>query len=186
MALPLETPRLILRRFRDEDLKPFLVYRNHPEVARYQSWQQWTREQGLDFLRDQQRVNPGDLGRWFQYALELKDGGALAGDCGICLKIERPRTAEVGFSLAPEHQRQGLALEAVSRIVEHAFRELGVVRIVATVIQGNDRSAALLGRIGLTHGTPERVWFKGQWAEELRFSLERADWLLRPGAAPGA
>ncbi|MFL6291799.1 MAG: GNAT family N-acetyltransferase, partial [Thermoanaerobaculia bacterium] len=65
MALPLETPRLILRRFRDRDLEPFLVYRNHPEVSRYQSWVQWTRDQGLDFLRDQQRVNPGDLGRWF-------------------------------------------------------------------------------------------------------------------------
>ncbi|HWM93781.1 MAG TPA: GNAT family N-acetyltransferase [Thermoanaerobaculia bacterium] len=181
MALPLETPRLILRRFRDEDLDPFLEYRNHPEVARYQSWIEWTREQGLDFLRDQQRVEPGDLGRWFQYAMELKAGGALIGDCGICLKIEKTRTAEIGFSLAPGHQRQGLAFEGVSRMVDHAFREMGVARIVATVIHGNDRSAALLNRLGLSHGAPERVWFKGQWAEELRFALDRADWLVRSG-----
>lgn len=179
MALPLETPRLILRRFRDDDLEPFLVYRNHPEVARYQSWTQWTREQALDFFRDQKRVDPGDLGRWFQYAMELKDGGALVGDCGLCMKVERPRTAEIGFSLAPEHQRQGLAFEAVSRLVDCAFREMGVTRIVATAIRDNDRSAALLDRLGLKPGIPERVWFKGQWAEELRFSLSRADWLVR-------
>jgi RimJ/RimL family protein N-acetyltransferase len=179
MALPLETPRLILRRFREEDLEPFLAYRNHPEVARYQSWVQWTREQGVDFLRDQQRVEPGEPGRWFQYAIELKAGGALIGDCGICLKAQVPRTAEIGFSLAPEHQRKGLAVEAVSRIMEHAFRELRIERIVATVIQGNERSATLLDRLGLRPGQPEKVWFKGQWFEEVRFSLDRARWLAR-------
>ena len=33
----LESERLILRRFADSDLVPFLAYRNDPEVARYQA-----------------------------------------------------------------------------------------------------------------------------------------------------
>lgn len=175
--LPLETPRLILRRFQDEDLETFLVYRNHPDVARYQSWLQWSRDQAVDFLREQQSVNPGTLGRWFQYALELKSTGGLVGDCGMCLKTETPRTSEVGFSLAPEHQRQGLATEAVSRIVDHAFRELGVERMVAVVIRDNVPSASLLRRLGFRSGHPEKVWFKGSWREELRFSQKREEWL---------
>ncbi len=36
--LPLTTPRLLLRRFRTEDLPSFSHYRNLPEVARFQSW----------------------------------------------------------------------------------------------------------------------------------------------------
>jgi RimJ/RimL family protein N-acetyltransferase len=179
--LPLETPRLILRRFRQEDLEPFLSYRNHPDVARYQSWVRWSREQGIDFIGDQQAVEPGDLGRWFQYAIELKDGGILVGDCGVCLKVAVPKTAEIGFSLAPEHQRRGLAKEAVERVIDHAVRELNVERVIAIVMRDNDRSSALLRRLGLRHGHPERVWFKGTWAEELRFSLDRADWLARAG-----
>jgi RimJ/RimL family protein N-acetyltransferase len=172
----LETPRLILRRFQDQDLEPFLAYRNHPDVARFQSWVQWTREQGIDFIREQKRVEPGELGRWFQFAMELKENGVLVGDCGICLKVEVPRTAEIGFSVAPEHQRKGFALEAVSRILLQAFEELSVDRVIATVIQGNERSSALLRRLGLNPGAPERVWFKDKWFEELRFSLDRADW----------
>ena len=39
MALILETPRLILRQFCEDDLEPFLAYRNDPEVYRYQGWQ---------------------------------------------------------------------------------------------------------------------------------------------------
>lgn len=38
MKLPLTTPRLLLRRFRTEDLPSFSHYRNLPEVARFQSW----------------------------------------------------------------------------------------------------------------------------------------------------
>ena len=175
--LPLETPRLTLRRFKDEDLEPFLAYRNHSDVARYQSWLQWTPEQAIDFLREQRNVNPETLGRWFQYALELKSTGELIGDCGTCLKAETPRTSEVGFSLAPEHQGKGLAAEAVSRIVDQAFRDLEVQRMIAVAIRANARSASLLTRLGFRPGRPEKVWFKGNWREEVRFSLRREDWL---------
>jgi RimJ/RimL family protein N-acetyltransferase len=34
----LTTQRLVLRRFRPEDLDAFVAYRSHPETARYQSW----------------------------------------------------------------------------------------------------------------------------------------------------
>ena len=37
--ISLETPRLILRRFRESDLVSFMAYRNDREVARYQSWE---------------------------------------------------------------------------------------------------------------------------------------------------
>jgi RimJ/RimL family protein N-acetyltransferase len=179
--LPLETPRLFLRRFREEDLEPFLTYRNQPEVARYQSWVHWSHDQGIEFIREQQQVSPGDLGRWFQYAMELKGTGDLVGDCGLCIKVASPKTAEIGFSLAPEHQRRGLATEAVEAIVDHAIRELEVERIIAIAMRDNDRSATLLRRLGLRHGPPERVWFKGAWSEELRFSLAGEDWLARFG-----
>ena len=38
MFTRIESERLILRRFEDSDLIPFVAYRNDPEVARYQSW----------------------------------------------------------------------------------------------------------------------------------------------------
>lgn len=179
--LPLETPRLLLRRFREEDLEPFLTYRNQPEVARYQSWIRWSRDQGVEFIREQRQADPGDLGRWFQYAMELKETGELIGDCGLCVKVATPKTAEIGFSVAPGHQRKGFATEAVEAVVDHAVRELGVERIIAVAMRDNDRSATLLHRLGLRHGPPERVWFKGQWNEELRFALASEDWLARAG-----
>ncbi len=177
--LPLETPRLRLRRFHQGDLESFLTYRNHPEVARYQSWVRWSRDQGIDFIEDQQRVEPGDFAHWFQYAIELTETGELIGDCGLCVKINRPRTAEIGFSVAPAHQRKGLAREAVEAVVDHAVNDLGVERIIAVAMKGNDRSAALLRHLGMRHGPPLRVWFKGEWSAELRFAVDDEEWRTR-------
>lgn len=182
-SVSLHTFRLVLRRFQDGDLEPFLAYRNHPEVARFQSWVEWTREQGIDFIRDQKRVEPGDFGRWFQLAMVDRASGELIGDCGICLKVEIPRTAEIGFSVAPKHQRRGFGREAVSRLLVHAFEDLSVDRVIATVIQDNERSASLLHGLGFGHGPPERVWFKDRWCEELRFSLDRSAWTVRSAAS---
>lgn len=49
MMLPLTTPRLLLRRFRTEDLPSFSHYRNLPEVARYQSWTHYDMAQATAF-----------------------------------------------------------------------------------------------------------------------------------------
>ena len=43
----LDTPRLILRRFRAGDLKSFVAYRKDPEIARFQSWENYTPEQAI-------------------------------------------------------------------------------------------------------------------------------------------
>lgn len=41
-----ETSRLIARPFTDEDLEPFVAYRQDPEVARHQGWSDYTLEEG--------------------------------------------------------------------------------------------------------------------------------------------
>ncbi|MFZ0677227.1 GNAT family N-acetyltransferase, partial [Candidatus Binatus sp.] len=55
----LDTPRLILRRFRETDLASFMAYRNDREVARYQSWESITRAEATKFIAQQSRHRPG-------------------------------------------------------------------------------------------------------------------------------
>ena len=79
----LETGRLLVRRFREADLAPFLAYRNDPVVARYQDWEGCTEAQGLRTIRTSERGEPFTPGEWFQFALELKETGDLVGDLGF-------------------------------------------------------------------------------------------------------
>ena len=176
----LETERLILRRFADSDLAPFLAYRNDPEVARYQAWESCTESAAAAMIEELKVLQPGSPGEWFQFATELKETGALIGDCA--LKVEQDgRQAEVGFTLAREHQGKGYAQEAVSRLLDYAFGDLGLHRVVAITDRENEPSIALLERIGMRREGRfvQNVWFKGRWASEYLYAVLEDEWLRR-------
>src|SRR5215212_6826971 len=144
----LESQRLILRRFVDSDLASFLAYRNDPEVARYQAWESCTEREATTMIEELKSQQPGTPGEWFQFAIELKETGALIGDCA--LKVEQNGLqAEVGFTLSREHQGKGYASEAVSRLLDYAFVDLGLHRVVAITDKKNKSSFALLERLGM-------------------------------------
>ena len=59
----LESERLILRRFTDDDLVPFLAYLNDPLVSRYQSWETYSEQQARDVIEKQKSLEPGMPGQ---------------------------------------------------------------------------------------------------------------------------
>jgi RimJ/RimL family protein N-acetyltransferase len=176
---PLCTERLILRRFGESDVEPFMAYRFDPEVARFQTWDACTRQQALGFIREQQSVQPGIPGIWFQYAIALKNSGALIGDCGLFTHHDDRQQADIGYTLAREFQGQGYATEAVSRILDFAFGELTMHRIVAMVDCENRASVALLERLGMRREAHfiQNFWFKGRWGDEYWYAMLGDEWL---------
>jgi hypothetical protein len=79
MKLPLTTPRLLLRRFRTEDLPSFSHYRNLPEVARFQSWTHYGMTEATAFYEQQRSQAFAEDESWFQLAVEIQANGALEG-----------------------------------------------------------------------------------------------------------
>ncbi len=157
----LVSERLILRRFKASDLTPFLAYRNDPEVARYQPWDSCTEREAIAMMEELGSLQLGAPGEWFQFAIELKMTGALIGDCA--LKVEEDgRQAEVGFTLYRDHQGKGYASEAVSCLLDYAFGDLGLHRIVAITDQENEPSFTLLERLGMRREGcfVQNAWFK--------------------------
>jgi RimJ/RimL family protein N-acetyltransferase len=113
----LSTERLVLRRFRPEDLNAFVAYRSDPETARYQSWEAPYRpSQARQFLHELEAIHPDTPGEWFQFAVALRHTDRLIGDCGAHVQAEDSRQAEIGFTLAPQYQGHGYATEAVRRL----------------------------------------------------------------------
>src|ERR1043165_2628081 len=115
----LESPRLILRRFKDSDLEPFLAYLNDPLVARYQSWESYTEEQAHEVIEKQKALAPGTPGQWFTFALEMKETGTLIGH--VALSTREDKQAEIGFTLARSAHGQSLAFEAAACVIDYAF-----------------------------------------------------------------
>ena len=179
----LATERLVLRRFRPDDLDAFVAYRSDPGIARYQSWEApYPPDQAHQLLRELQRTHPDTPGEWFQFAVARREADRLIGDCAALVRADDPRQAEIGFTLAAEHQGQGYATEAVRRLLHYLLIERGKHRVTATCDDRNTRSAAVLERVGMRREGHllESTWSKGEWTSDLLYGALRREWPAGP------
>ena len=177
----LESARLILRRFADTDLVPFLGYLNDPLVARYQSWESYTEQQAREAIEKQKNLEPGLPGQWFTFALELKETGALVGHVALSVREEDHLQAEIGFTLSRKYHGQGLAFEAAVSVLDYVFSDLRLHRVIAITDCENQRSVALLTRLGMRREGHfiKNIWFKGKWGDEFLYALLEEEWFQK-------
>lgn len=183
--LPLDSARLVLRRFADGDALAFAAYRNDPEVARYQSWTGCSAAEAAAFVHEQhsQELVPGE---WLQIAVTLRQTDALIGDCALKIHESDPRQATIGFTFARQFQQRGFATEAVSCLLDYLFRRRRLHRVIADTDALNSPASRLMERIGMRREGHLRrsLWFKGGWADEYLYAILADEWLARRAAAP--
>ena len=176
-----ETQRLLARSFVTTHAEAFGAYRADPDVARYQSWSDFTPEDARTLVASLEGEEPGVPGQWFQIALEARDSGVLVGDLALHIEEDEPRSAEVGFTLAPAEQGKGYATEALTGYLDWLFATFSLHRLHAVTDARNAPAAALLERVGFRREghLVENVFFKGAWGSEFLFGLLDHEWRAR-------
>ncbi|PGM53293.1 GNAT family protein [Bacillus sp. AFS053548] len=173
----IETSRLKLRRFKDEDVSNFYKYRSNPDVAIYQGWENYTYEQAINFIEKQKSAEMNLPDSWVQVAIENKMNGQLIGDIGVHTLLDPANQVEVGFTLEPLYQNKGYAFEALHRIVDYLFNELNKEKINAIADEQNSSSIKLLRKLGFQQiKIIENSYFKNQYVTEIMFELSKNDW----------
>ena len=104
------------------------------------------------------------------YVVERKADAAALGLCGLVKRPTLPH-ADLGFAFLERFRGQGYALEASRATLGYARGTLGLARILAVATPDNERSAALLARLGFVR--EERIPWNGKeddlvdlWASE--------------------
>ena len=179
----IETERLLLRRFASRDVEAFHSYRADDEVARFQSWQDYTIEQARRFVEEMTRLDPGVPGEPFQFAAARRDDDALVGDCMLALDAADPPNAEVGYTLAPEHRGLGYATEAALAVLGYAFARQGAGLVRAVTDTRNGASISVAERLGMQAASTVHTTFKGEPCEERTYEITRAEWEARASRA---
>ena len=123
----------------------------------------------------------GIPGEWFQIAVADRSTDALIGDIGICLRNDGTRTAEIGFTIAPTAQGQGLGTEAVTAVLAMLF-DAGDVELVEGITdERNMPSIRLLERVGMRFLRMQEAMCKGEPCTEHVYSIARTHWASRDG-----
>jgi [ribosomal protein S5]-alanine N-acetyltransferase len=171
--LPIDTERLVLRRFAPSDLSAFQSYRSDPELGRYQGWEAMSDADAFSFIEENARVTFGEDDRWFQIAIARRDSGELVGDIGL-RPFDTGRAAEVGFTLSASAHGVGFATEAVAALVRSLFERTGIERVVAVTDERNTASIRLLDRLGMTLERADATTFRGEPCVEHTYCLSKS------------
>jgi RimJ/RimL family protein N-acetyltransferase len=170
------TDRLLLRKLEINDREDFFTYRSLPEVCEYQSFMPKNiREAGGFISNIPSESNIPNT--WFQLAIVNKNEEMLIGDIGIHF-LEDNAQVEIGYTLAPGHQGQGYAIEALKAVISYLFSELKKHRITASVDPNNIKSIRLLEKLDMRK---EAHFIKSyrmgdMWVDDCIYAILEEEW----------
>lgn len=144
------TPRLRIDPLTASDAPFMLAMLNDPDfIANVADRGVRNEEQARRYILDGPVASYREHG-FGMYAVRLREGGESVGLCGL---VKRPELEDVdiGYGFLPAGRGRGLALEAATRVWEHATGELGLTRLVAIVAPHNAPSIQLLEKLGLRY-----------------------------------
>ena len=179
---PILTPRLALRPHHTDDLDDLLEFHSDPDVVRFLPWPVRDRDETMAALAaklDQATLT--EPGEWLVLAIELRETRTVIGEVLLKWASAEHKQGELGFVLGGKYHGKGYAAEAAAEMLRLGFEGLGLHRITAVCIDGNEASAGLLQRLGFTQEARfvDNVWFKGRWATQLVFALTEDTWRER-------
>jgi RimJ/RimL family protein N-acetyltransferase len=181
-AVPvIETERLLLRGWREEDLDALAAMMADPEVARFLTSDQRPLDRPSAWRHLALLVGHWALRGYGLFAVEEKGSGAFVGRVGAW-QPECWVGFELGWGLARAHWGRGYAMEAARAAGAWVFDNFGLERIVSLVHAENIRSQTLAKRLGMKvrgatfhAGMPHDVW-----------EISRADWMRAKTSQPPA
>lgn len=134
----LETERLRLRRMTQDDFPALCRILQDPDVM-YAYEHAFSDEEVQEWLdRQLARYAQYGFGLW---AVELKETGAMIGQCGLTLQPwENEEVLELGYLFERRHWHKGYAAEAAAGCKKYAFEVLGA-REVCSIVRDTNTAA---------------------------------------------
>ena len=158
MRIELETERLFLRPWREEDAGALYQYAKDPAVGPAAGWLPHTSvENSRELIR-------GVLSEPITWAVVLRQTGLAVGSISLMIgqqsHLKLPETeAEIGYWIGRPLWGQGLMPEAVRHVQRYAFEELGLARLWCGYYDGNEKSRRAQEKCGFTyHHTIPQVY----------------------------
>src|ERR1041385_6289615 len=142
----LESERLVLRWFREEDFPSYVEIASDPEVMKHIG--------GTQTQLEAWRAMAAHIGHWYffgygVFAVEEKSSGKMIGRIGFMNPPGWP-AFELGWTLRRESWGKGYATEGARRALEYAFTELDRDHVISCIAPTNVNSIKVAERLGET------------------------------------
>ena len=160
----------MLRPFRRRDVEP-LVRAVHASIPELSAWLPWAhaaygRADALRFIRDS--TSAWAEGRAHDFAVRNHAGKEThLGNVSVWPTSRREQSGEIGYWIATTATGMGVATESTARVVQVAFEELGMHRVILRVAVGNRGSERVAEKLGFVREglLRKEVLVHGEWMD---------------------
>lgn len=182
MQIFLETDRLVLRRFTEDDVDNLVELDGDPEVMHFINGGRPTprHEIEADILPTFIDYYTRFAGYGFWAAIETSTGRFVGWFHFRPAKAGHPNEVELGYRLRKSAWGKGYATEGSRALIDKGFAELGVQRVVAFTMVVNVASRRVLEKAGLrlvrTFHQPWPDYIEGEEEGDVEYALLRSEW----------
>lgn len=146
----IETNRLILRPWQEDDAESLYKYASDPDVGYPAGWPAHTS------VENSREIIKAVLSVPETYAVCLKEGGEAIGSvglkpAGVTDLTEREDECELGYWVGKPFWGQGVIPEAATAILNHAFNTLGMRAVWCGYYDGNAKSRRVQEKLGFVY-----------------------------------
>lgn len=149
--IEIETERLILRQWHDEDKPLFAKMNADPDVMKYFPAVLTVEESNVLAEKIETLIAKNGWGFW---AVEIISTGEFIGFVGLnqpTYEVPVSSCVEIGWRLAKEYWGNGYATEAANACLDFAFQNLVLEDVYSFTAVSNKRSRAVMERLHMTN-----------------------------------
>lgn len=158
----LETPRLILRDIRMEDVQEYYERLwGDGDVCRYLLHNPH-QDIGESYEQIQDILQQYEAGKFYRWGITEKGDDSLIGIIALVRIDEETSQCSFAYLLACDYWNRGYGTEALREVIRFAFEELELKRIVADHMAENPASGAVMRKAGMTHIGTEKGKYEKQ------------------------
>jgi RimJ/RimL family protein N-acetyltransferase len=174
----LETERLILRKFKEDDFTAVHSYASSKENTLYMLFGPNSDEETKTFIKSAIAKAEETPITHYHHAVTLKSGG-LIGSCGLHIDGDN---AEIGWLIHKDYWKQGYGTELGNALLKFAFDDLGLRRITGHCDSENIGSSKLMEKIGMRReglfydSQPPHKGSSRAYSDELAYAILKDDW----------
>ena len=170
-TMQIETERLILRSFREEDVDAMAELFANPDFMRFSLGVYTERKQTVAVIEKVMALDRAGAPSLF--AVAPRGADTVIGYCGFHHHPEVPGEVEIGYRLHPDYWNRGLITEAARAVRNHAFADLKLPRVISLVHPENIPSRRVAEKNGMK--VENEITFRG--FPTLVYALNREQWL---------
>ena len=145
----LQTSRLILRNWKQNDIEPFAILNSDPRVCEFLPNVLSQEETLTSVIKIQSHFKKHAFGL---FAVELISTKTFIGFVGLkyfSFDSHFTPSVELAWRLSWENWGQGLATEAAQKVTQYGFETLGLPEILAITAKNNQRSRRVMEKLGM-------------------------------------